>query len=184
MSDQVATCGVQISRKRWKTLLISFHLRVYRRDVRKIGSCVAFLSRSLCAARISASTTEALLTFPVTWRPIPRESSEPVDVAGSGSMMYFAGPANDSLSFQQSDERWNNDIDCISHHNLPFLASTSSFGLACDRKTILTGSDGGSSTSVTDFFCLKSEGRVMPASLSRVRLVVFLSLFLLRKYWE
>ena len=53
--------------------------------------------------------------------------------------MYFAGPANDSLSFQQSDERWDNDIDCISQHNLPFLASTSSFGLARDRKTILSG---------------------------------------------
>ena len=33
-------------------------------------------------------------------------------------------------------------------------------------------------------YLVKCERLVMPASFSRVRLVVFLSLFLLRKYWD
>ena len=81
-------------------------------------------------------------------------------------MMYFAAPANDRLSFQQSDERWNNDIDCISQQNLPFLASTSSFGLACDRKTILSGRTV-VPVPVWPTFFVKWEGRVLPASFSR-----------------
>ena len=167
------------SRKRRKTLLISYHLGVYRREVRhKIGSRVAFLSRSLCAARISASTTEALLTFPVTWRLNPTRNERTCRRRSEWVNDVFCCTCK-WMSFQQSDERWNNDIDSISQHNSPFLASTSSFGLACDRTTILSRMKGGSSTSMTDFF-VKWEGRVMPASFSRARLVVFFLFF----WWE
>ena len=139
MFDDVATCGVQISRKRRKTLLFSFHLGVNRREVRhKIGSGVAFLSRSLCAARISASTTEALLTFPVTWRLNHTRIERTCRRHWEWVNDVFCWTRK-RQSFQQSDERWNNGIDCISQHNLPFLVSTSSFGLACDGKTILSG---------------------------------------------
>ena len=113
MFDEVATCGVQISRKRRKTLLFSFHRGVYRREGRhKIGSRVAFLSRSLCAARISASSTEALLTFPVPWRLNHTRIERTCRRRWEWVNDVFCWTRK-RQSFQQSHERWNNGIDCM-----------------------------------------------------------------------
>ena len=182
MFDEVATRGVQISRKRRKTLLFSFHLWVYRREVRhKIGSRVAFVSRSLCAARISASSTEALLTFPVTWRLNHTRIERTCRRRWEWVNDVFCWTRK-RHSFQQSHEQWNNGIDCISQHNLPFLASTSSFGLACDRKTILSGRTAVPVPVWPTFLWSEKAGICLHRFLAYVS-SFFLSLFLLRKYW-
>ena len=64
-------------------------------------------------------------------------------------MVSFAAPANDSLSSKVMNAE-TMITDCISQHNLPFLASASSFGLTCDGKTFV-GKKGGSTAGVTDF---------------------------------
>ena len=192
MSDQVATCWVQISRKRRKTLLISFHLGVYRREVRhKIGSRVAFLSRLLCAARISASTMEALLTFPVTWRPNPTRIERTCRFRWEwvNDVFYCTRKRQ---SFQQSDEQWNNDIDCISQHNLPFLATSGPRHLSVSHVTVkqFCREERRFQYRYDQLFLWSEKaGLCLHRFLAYVsscllRLVVFLSLFLLRKYWD
>ena len=54
MSDRVDTCGVQISRRSWKKLLIFSHLEVYRQEVRhKNDTRFAFLCFNLLCADFS-----------------------------------------------------------------------------------------------------------------------------------
>ena len=69
--------------------------------------------------------------------PAKLQDLRPLPSFTKSSMASFAAPAIDNL-FSNAMSAETMISDCISKHNLPFLASTSSFGLTrCDGETFI-----------------------------------------------